>query len=412
MTTRERQGWTIAASLFVTLFLVFGSGYNTGTLFFPQLVKYFGWTHARTASLTSALALSAGFSAPLVGWLLDRIEARIVMVAGAAMSGGAFLMASVSHSFTPMLIAYLILGLGIGAATLLPCALVIANWFGARRGMAMGITFAGTALGGAAMIAVGNVVILHFGGWRSGYIALALPMLVIVIPLILLTIRTRPPETRELSVQASADAMPGFELREAFGTRSFWMISAAQFIYSCVAAASGLHLVSYLIGLGYTETFGAGMASLALMLAACGKLIMGTVSDRISPRTALTVNFVVQGIAMVLALSIGSGAMMPVFMLLYGLSLGAPLVLLPLLTAEAMGLKRFGSIGGIAGVFGTIGSAAGPVMAGFIFDISGSYVPAFEIFAVMCVLGVAATLACRTLASEQSRLAPAAISAA
>ncbi|MHB8382553.1 MAG: MFS transporter, partial [Candidatus Binataceae bacterium] len=53
MTTRERQGWTIAASLFFTLFLVFGSGYNTGTLFFPQLVKHFGWTHARTAWLTS-----------------------------------------------------------------------------------------------------------------------------------------------------------------------------------------------------------------------------------------------------------------------------------------------------------------------------------------------------------------------
>ncbi|MHB8382554.1 MAG: MFS transporter, partial [Candidatus Binataceae bacterium] len=360
----------------------------------------------------SALALSAGFSAPLVGWLLDRIEARLVMAAGAAMAGGAFLMASVSHSFTPMLIAYLILGLGIGAATLLPCALVIANWFGARRGMAMGITFAGTALGGAVMIAVGNVIILHFGGWRSGYIALGLPMLVIVIPLIFLTIRTRPPEMREMSVQASADALPGFELREALGTRSFWMISVAQFIYSCVAAASGLHLVSYLIGLGYTETFGAGMASLALMLAACGKLIMGTVSDRVSARSALTANFVVQGIAMVLALGIGSGAMMPVFMLLYGLSLGAPLVLLPLLTAEAMGLKRFGSIGGIAGVFGTLGSGAGPVMAGFIFDVSGSYVPAFEIFAVLCVIGVAATLACRTLASEQSRMTPAAVSAA
>ncbi|HUY27234.1 MAG TPA: MFS transporter [Candidatus Binataceae bacterium] len=407
MTTRERQGWMIVASLFVTLFLVFGSGYNTGTLFFPQLVKHFGWTHARTAWLTSALALSAGFCAPLVGWLLDRIEARIVMAVGAALAGGAFLLASVSHSFGPMLIAYLVLGLGIGAATLLPCAMVIANWFGERRGVAMGVTFAGTALGGAAMIAAGNFVILHFGGWRSGYIALALPMIVIVIPLILIMIRTRPPEAREMSVQESADALPGFELGEAVRTRSFWMISAGQFLYSCVAAAAGLHMVSYLIGLGYSESFGAGMASLALLLAACGKLMMGVISDRVSARVALAANFIVQAIAMILALGAASGAMVPIFMLFYGLSLGAPLVLMPLLTADAMGLKRFGSIGGVAGVFNTIGAAVGPVMAGRIFDVTGSYAPAFEIFAVLCVIGAAATLACRNLEAEQARIAPA-----
>ncbi len=411
MTIRERQGWNIAASLFVTLFLVFGSGYNTGTLFFPQLVRHFGWSHARTAWLTSALALSAGFCAPLVGWLLDRIEARIVMASGAALAGGAFLLASVSHSFTPMLFAYLVLGVGIGAATLLPSAMVIANWFGERRGAAMGITFAGTALGGAAMIAAGNFVIQHFGGWRAGYVALALPMLVIVIPLIFIMVRTRPPEARHLSVQASADALPGFELAEALRTRSFWMITAAQFLYSCVAAASGLHLVTYLIGLGYSATFGAGMASLALLLAAGGKLVMGTVSDRVSARVALAVNFSIQGVAMLLALGLASRAMVPVFMLLYGLTLGAPLVLLPLLTADSMGLKRFGSIGGIAGVFNTIGAAVGPVLAGRIFDVSGSYALAFEIFAAMCVLGALATRSCRPLEAEQALMAPAAATA-
>ncbi|MFZ0657910.1 MAG: MFS transporter [Candidatus Binataceae bacterium] len=412
MTTRERQGWTIVASMFVTLCFIFGSGYNTGTLFFPQLVHQFGWTHARTAWLTSALAISAGFSAPLVGWLLDRIEARIVMAVGAALSGAAFLVASQSHSFMPMLIAYLVLGLGIGAATLLPAALVIANWFGARRGIAMGVTFAGTSLGGAAMIEIGNLAILHFGGWRAGYLVLALPMFVVVIPLVLIMIRTRPPETRELSVQASADALPGLELSEALGTRSFWMIAFGQFLYACVAAASGLHLVSYLLGLGYSESFGAMIASLALALAAAGKLLMGTVSDRVSPRFALAANFIVQGIAMLLALSIGKSAMVPVFVLLYGLTLGAPLVLIPLLTADSLGLKRFGTIGGVAGVFNTIGAAVGPVAAGRIFDITGSYALAFEIFAVLCVVGAAVTLACRNLDAEQARIATAAAKSA
>ena len=77
MTQRERQGWIIVASLFVTLVFVFGSGYNTGGLFFPHLLKHFGWKRAQLSTLQgAALPLSAGLSAPLIGWLLDRVEAR------------------------------------------------------------------------------------------------------------------------------------------------------------------------------------------------------------------------------------------------------------------------------------------------------------------------------------------------
>ena len=150
MTQRERQGWIIVAALFVTLLLVFGSGYNTGGLFFPHLLKHFGWKRAQLSTLQgAALPLSAGLSAPLIGWLLDRVEARIVMVAGVIMTACSFLIASRVDSFGPLFGAYVLLGVGIGASTLLPCSLVIANWFGARRGLAMGLTFAGTSLGGA-----------------------------------------------------------------------------------------------------------------------------------------------------------------------------------------------------------------------------------------------------------------------
>jgi len=89
--------------------------------------------------------------------------------------------------------------------------------------------------------------------------------------------------------------------------------------------------------------------------------------------------------------------------LIFGLTLGAPLVLIPMLVAESLGLKRFGSIGGIAGVFNTIGAFVGPVGAGKIYDLSGSYLPAFEVFVVMCLLGAAVTWSCRSFESEQAR---------
>jgi len=403
MTQRERQGWIIVASLFVTLVFVFGSGYNTGGLFFPHLLKHFGWKRAQLSTLQgAALPLSAGLSAPLIGWLLDRVEARIVMVAGVIMTGVSFLICSRVDSFGPLFAAYVLLGVGIGASTLLPCALVIANWFGARRGLAMGLTFAGTSLGGAAMTMVGNVAIAH-GGWRAGYVALAIPMFVVVVPLIIIVVRTRPPQAEGVSVAQASDALPGFELREAFRCRSFWMISAAQFFFAAIAAGTGLHLITYLTELGYTASFAAGMMSLVYVFAAFGKLGMGLLADRVSARIALTLNFVAACVGMILIFGVARGAVLVPFILIFGLSLGAPLVLIPMLVAESLGLKRFGSIGGIAGIFNTIGAFVGPVGAGKIYDLGGSYAPAFEVFVVMCLLGAAVTYSCRSFESEQSR---------
>ncbi len=68
-----------------------------------------------------------------------------------------------------------------------------------------------------------------------------------------------------------------------------------------------------------------------------------------------------------------------------------------------LGLKRFGSIGGPTGVLNTPGAFAGSVGAGKIYDLSGSYVPVFEVFVVMCGLGAAVAFSCRSLESEQAR---------
>jgi len=405
MTKRERQGWIIVASLFATLLLIFGSGYNTGSVFIPPLVKYFGWSRTKVSSLQSLLAVSAGISGPLVGWLLDRIEARRVMVAGAAMSAAAWLLASRANSFPVLLAAYLMMGLGLSAATLLPAALVISNWFGAKRGVAMGMTFAGSSFGGAVMAIVASRAIAWGGSWRVGYVTLAIPMIVIVIPLVLMVIKTRPDDTpgEPISVAARADALPGFELSEAIHTRSFWMLCAAQFLYATLAAGVGLHFIPYMIGQGYRETFAAGMLSVVFLFTTAGKLVMGFAADRVSARIALTINFVGAGLGMILIFGARNPMLLYPFVAMYGLTLGAPLVLIPLLTADCLGLKRFGAIGGVAGIFNTAGAFVGPMMLGRIFDITGSYSSAFEICFVLCILGGAATLSCLPFESEQAR---------
>ena len=407
MTKRERQGWLTVASLFVTLFLIFGSGYNTAGVFVTPLIKEFGWKRAKISFLQSILAASAGFSGPLAGWLLDRIEARRVMVVGATVAGCAWMLASRAHSYPILVIAYMLMGIGLTGATLLPAALIIANWFSANRGIAMGITFAGTSSGGAVMTFVAGAVIVH-SGWRAAYVTLGLPMFAVVIPLVLWMIRTRPddaprPEGEKISVSAMSDSLPGFELSEAARTRSFWMVCMAQFLFATVAAGAGLHLIPYLIGQGYKEAFAVGMMSVVFLFTTAGKLTMGFASDRVSARLALVANFIGSALGMVLIFGARNPLLLYPFVAMFGFTLGAPLVLIPLLTADCLGLKRFGAINGVAGVWNTLGAFVGPVMLGQIFDVTGSYSSAFEICFVLNILGAAATLACLPYQAEQER---------
>ncbi len=205
MTLQERHGWLMVASLFLVLLLVFGGGYNTVPVFLPALLRAFpGWSHQRVSILPSVLATSAGISVLPVGWLIDRVEARVVMVIGALSAGLAFLIASQSDALTPMIAAYLLLGVGISAGTVLPASFVIANWFTARRGVAMGVANSGSTVGGMVMTLVAGFAIRHWG-WRVAYRAIGLPMIVVAVPLILLAVRSRPLGTVRLTVAQAAE---------------------------------------------------------------------------------------------------------------------------------------------------------------------------------------------------------------
>jgi MFS family permease len=408
MTEQERAGWKIVTTLFVVLFVVWGGGVNTGAVFFPALLKHFGWTRAHLSTLGSAGALAAGVVGPLVGGLVDRFEARRVMMAGAGVTALAFVFASRANSYFPLLIANLVIAIGVTGATIIPCSLIVSNWFGTRRGLALGVTFAGTSIGGMGMTMVSNYAIAT-GGWRTGYVTLALPMIFVVIPLVLLKVRSRPAGQASAPLASkpqSALVVPGLEIAEAIRTRSFWLISAAQFLYACSIAGAGLHLIAFLTGVGYTPNLAAGVLSLIFFLTSVGKLAMGVFADRVSARIALSTNFAFSMIGTAMLLGAGHTSALLGYVIFYGLTVGAPLVLMPMVMAESLGLRRLGSVMGTTGMFATVGAAVGPVLAGHIFDVSGSYNAAFIVFAAMWFAATVSIFGCRPLSALESRPAP------
>ncbi len=399
MVKREKQAWMIVISLFLVMVIINGSGYGAQGVFFTPLLRQFGWTRAKLSLLQSTMGLTMGAAMPLAGWLLDRFEAKIVMLCGALLAGAAFAAASQAHSFAPMLAAYIAFGFGMGASTTLPSAFVVSNWFEEQRGLALGVAMAGASFGGTVMTLVAGYA-LAWGGWRVGYLAMAAPIFVVAAPLILVLVKGRPPHA--LSAAASQPAAPaqegaaldGFELGEALRSRSFWLISFGFFAFAFSATGTVVHLIPYLIGQGFAPTRAALAMSVLLAVGAAGKPVFGWFADRFSIRVALFVVFAGLAAGYVLMLRVTDTRSLVIALAVFSPVWGAALALLPVLLADACGLKRYGSISGILGVFSTVGSAGGPVVAGAVFDAAHSYAPVFELYIVLLVLCALTPFAC------------------
>jgi MFS family permease len=404
MTQRERRGWLIVAALFITLVLVFGGGYDTVPVFLPALLRGFPkWSRAEVSLLPSVLALSAGVSVLPVGWLVDRIEARLVIIAGAVIAAGSFLLASAAHSLATMMAAYFILGLGISAGTVLPGTLVLANWFTERRGLAMGVALSGSTVGGSVMTLVAGHV-FQVAGWRTAYVVLGVPMMVVVVPLVALIVRSRPPGTTRMTVAEGADLLEGFETGEALRTRSFWMIVMANFCFAFTATGSLIHMAAYLEGIGYKTSAAAVVVSLIFAFAALGKVVMGYIADRLTARRALVLCFLTQAVGLSTVFGAARLGIIVAFVPIYGMVIAAPLMLLPLAIAESLGIKRYGLLSGLAGLAQTFGAMVGPIVAGRIFDITASYAFAFELCIALMIVAAAISYSCRSYVSERAQM--------
>ena len=416
MTKRDQSGWLVVGVLFVTLFLIWGPVNALGVFFLP-VIRSFGWSRAQFSALGGLAAIAAGISGPLIGWLIDRVGARVVMIAGTIGVVVYNLALSRASSLPEFAALFIVAGVAIAASTILPCSIVITAWFAARRGLAMGIAFAGIPLGGAGITLLANYIVQRHG-WRAGYVAMALPVAAIVVPALVVYLRARPPAFEPLpgavgpGATPAPAALPGLKVREALQARSLWLIAVAQLLLSTAWVGVGAHLIPYLIGVGWTPTLAAEVISIAFVFSAGGNFFFGALADRLNGRITLGL-VCFAGAAGITALFYAAhGGALLLYLLFFGTVGGTRAVLIPLVIVDSLGVKHLGTLLGMVGIFATIGFAAGPIIAGRIYDVTGSYATAFWLFIVLSLLASAAIFGCRPLAEERSRVASAEPSAA
>jgi MFS family permease len=402
MTDQARQARLIAGALFVTLFLLWGSCYNTFGVFFSPLLKEFHGTHASISLCATAIVLFTGAGAPLAGWLVKLADVRIVMALGAALAGISLLGISSSTSFSHLLAWYVSLGIGLGGSTMVPASLVITNWFKERRGTVLGVATAGMELGGVVMTLL-SAHLITTNGWRTAYVVLAVPIFVIALPLIVIVVRTRPETKAPQGIDASLPLEDGLEVREAFRRRSFWLLGLAQLCFGIGAAGALVHMVPLMLKAGYTAATGALALSSVHALITVGKPTMGVLGDYIGARKALSAALAVCALGILLMGDASQGAILALGILLYGFMLATPVALVPVIILDIAGPRSLGPLFGLLFFTQTVGAAIGPVIVGRMFDVSGGYMAGYALSAAIFFGAAISVLGC----VETYALAPA-----
>jgi MFS family permease len=406
MTQRSRQGWLIIACVVLVNFIVMGPSIGTIGIFFAPLIKEFGWTREQVSIIATAFLLAMGIVHPFVGWLLDRVPARVPMGVGAAMSAVAFLLASRVHSLGALVACYVLLGMGVGASTILPGTIVAANWFEEQRGLAIGITIAGAGFGGCVLPpSVSHLILVY--GWRATMVFIAMPMVVIALPIILFMIRTRPEgETQE----QHAAAVSGLELGPALRSASFWFLVLMQLGFTVAFTGAYFHMVLYLIGTGFSPQAAAFVFGAAVLVSLPGYVVLGTLADWFGAKLVLACSLITQAVAMMVLLTLNgrhtNPALMLIFVVTYGLTVGSGTALGAVLLANSLGLRSFGSLSGIVGMIATAGSGVGPIIAGHIYDHTRSYTGAFELCSLLMLAAAVFGSLVYPVEGRDSELAP------
>lgn len=390
--TRKLYRYYIVAACFTTLFMLWGPVVNSFAVFFKPIAEDMNWGRGALSLALFMRSIGTAAAGPVAGRMIDRFGARPLMVTGTLLIGIGLLAASRITQLWQLCALFAFVGCGLMCATVIPCALIISNWFVARRGTALGSAFVGTSVGGAVMSPFANWMILEYG-WRTAFAVLGLMILAVVLPVILFVVRTRPSEVglepyrNGASEQDINDESWGVGIRGAFSSRVFWQIAAIMFIIGFVTNGTHNHSVASLTDLGHTATTAAFLWSFVMFIMIGGKLSFGPIADTWGAKNAMAGAFVLYA-ASICALAFAEPYLLAlVFAALYGFACGAPLTLNPLLTMNNLGIKNFGVLYGILTILASVGGAIGPVVAGAVFDRHGTYFPIFIGFAALMLLG-------------------------
>jgi len=392
--SREAKGlspwWIVLASVLGLL----GCGATTVfmfSVFIKPLAAEFGWSRGEISAALGLSSLAGAIASPFVGSLMDRHGIRPVLIPAIVL----FSLATASlgllqNSILMFYATFIIIGIIGAAQSPLAYSKAVTGWFDRHRGLALGISNAGSGLNAALAPTIAQLI-TDSHGWRAGYIGVGAACFIVAFPAVVFLLR-EPPTSAKALAAAAVTALPGVTAGHALRSGKFWMLMAILFL--AIAPAQGLvsHAVALLTDRGIAPDVAvSALAGLGMVTMISG-LLVGLCLDRFFGPYVGASFFAVSLIGMGL---IACNAPPPwpfIGVLLCGVNIGVELDLIGFYIGRYFGVRSYGAIYGCVFPVLPISVAFGTATMGATFDAANSYTPMLIVFTIMLLVATLLTL--------------------
>ena len=385
----------VTATGFFSLFSIVGIMFYGLPFFFDFWIRDFGWTRA---TVTSGNMFGKIIIGPLfgfaAGWIIDRFGPRRLMIFGIIAAGIAVAGLSRMTSLSWFYPLYLLMALGYMCGGPLPNQVLTSRWFSKARGKAMGIAYLGIGIGGMLVPQIARWLNLHMS-WRTSLAVLGVLMIIVALPMAWLVKEN--PEGNSYKIATEKNSML---FRDILRQRTFYFLAIGSMCsIGAVAGVSQNLKLFFGLDLKYSQAESANIISLVLGASVAGRLLMGWLADRFSKKKVMVAIYLLISLSILLLYFASSPGVVYLFAILFGISLGGDYMIIPLMAAELFGVKVMGRVMGLILTIDGLAEAFGPIVAGWLRDISGSYAIGFGALIGLSVIG---TISIWMLPSQKS----------
>lgn len=398
---RLSHSWVVAFAA-ASILAVHALVLFTFGVFFKPLTTEFHWSRGALSGTLSMYLLLIGILGIFTGRLSDKHGPRILITTTGLLTGiGFLLMSQINSLWQVYLIWGVLMGIG-GSCCFTPLYSTIPRWFEEKRGMAIGIIAAGYGLGAVVSPPLAQWLLSTYD-WQWAFIILGLVTFLIVVPLAQLMRHSHQRagikrNSENGTLETIGDRQPpnlditGSSFMQAVKAGHFWVFGITVLCFFCCLQAINAHIVPHITDIEIPEVVAASILSLSAGTSIISRFSIGFISDKVGGKLTLSACLAFATLALTWLIFIREIWSFYMFAVLFGIAYGGMVPLITIVAVELFGVSFLGMILGGVMLLCAIGEALGPVLAGSIFDITGSYSLAFLICVVLSSLALILSL--------------------
>jgi MFS family permease len=384
------DGWRVVFACFIVATFSWGLGFYGHGVYLAELQRSKGWPTSLMSTATTLYYLSGSVLVIYVSDMLQRLGPRLMLIAGACCFTVALIgLAYISEPWQ-LFAAYMVMAIGWMFSSAGALTNVAGLWFFEKRGLAISLTLTGASFGGIVLTPLMVAAVSHWG-FHHAMLGMAALTIVVLVAVILLCIGKPPRIAPGPSLSGSSSGRPVDEVwtrARALRSLQFWTMTL-PFAFAISAQVGFLvHQLAFLqpkIGL-QTASYAVAVTT---AMAVLGRLVVGSVIDRLNQRIVSAVSFVSQALALLLLINTDNQVAMFIGCAIFGFSVGNLITFPSLIIFREFGAASFGMLVGLSVALNQVIYAFGPGIVGWMRDFSGTYTASWVFcIAMQCLAAV------------------------